>query len=137
MHAMDFAHDGMSFAIPDSVNGDTPDDILNESALVQLQSAANTAEATHSLPANNLDGAALQYSEVASTTSTRASPSQAQNGNEVSPIHRRRPSTSHLFLEQKRSQPLSTYLTVSREAPATLPPWDGKPALIEGFKKDL
>lgn len=46
---MDFAHDGMSFAIPDSVNGDTPDDILNEGVLVQLQSVANTAEAIHSL----------------------------------------------------------------------------------------
>jgi transposase len=80
---MDISHDGMSVAIPDSVNGNMSDDILNESVLVQLQSVANSAEVTHSLLANNLDGATLQHSDAASASSARPSPSQVQNSKEV------------------------------------------------------
>ena len=79
---MDFSHESINFAMPDTMNGDAPEDVLNESVLAPLQSSASASEATPSVLTNEPSDDTREQAEAASVSSARASPSQAQNSND-------------------------------------------------------
>jgi transposase len=80
---VDFFPDSMTSPIPGKMDGDATEGILMERELVQLQGAANAADAARSTSTNNASDETRERSEPASSFPARASPSQAQHGKEV------------------------------------------------------
>ena len=76
---MDFSQDSLNFAIPDTMDGATADDILNENVLAQLQNSADAAEATRSVRATKASDDAPAQSETASASSARGSPQTSKD----------------------------------------------------------